>query len=79
MSINAPNFIYNTITDIMHDSSGNQRTQIMNMLDGLITENMLSHNNGLNRILTQSLMEKTPYKKILSKLHSNCRGRDKES
>lgn len=68
MSIDASNnFIHHIIPDILHDFSGN--TQIINILSGLMSNsNMLPNNfNSLNRVLTQSLMEKTPYKKILSK------------
>lgn len=72
------NFIHHIISDGLDDLSGNYRVQVMNMFAGLMVGNFNSNlttlplvnnftNNGLNRILTQSLMEKTPYKKILSK------------
>jgi hypothetical protein len=73
------NFINHIIPDRWEDLSGNYRSQVINMLSSLMgVGNFNSNlatlplvnnftNNGLNRILTQSLMEKTPYKKILSK------------
>jgi len=69
MSIDeSDNFINHIIADTIHDLSDNTRERIMNMFTGLMNSNMtMLPNSSLNRVLTQSLMENPPYKKILSK------------
>ena len=68
MSIDeSDNFINHIIADTIHDLSDNTRERIMNMFTGLMNSNMtILPNSSLNRVLTQSLMENPPYKKILS-------------
>lgn len=74
-------FLHNVLDDRIRDLSNNPRAQFLGMLVNIINENSLNSNlamlplannfvnsqgSTLNRILNDSLLDKTPYKKILS-------------
>jgi len=74
-------FLHNVLDDRIRDLSNNPRAQFLGMLVNIINGNSLNSNlamlplannfvnsqgSTLNRILNDSLLDKTPYKKILS-------------